>query len=178
MTKRAGITPLYICDGTLARSIGDNVRLARESLAWSITQAAERLAITETKLRAIEAGACLPSLLVLLKVLSVYDLNADEVFGWRATNDSRCTQKRALSVQKVPQVVAVAALRAREALGHSRKYVAMRLGLTKAQIRRLEQGETYPDLLLLARLIEEFDLCADALLRRPLDIDAHQEGES
>ena len=60
----------------------------------------------------------------------------------------------------------MAVQRARQALSISREHAAARLSLSKVQFKRIEQGEICPDLLLFAHLVEEFDLCADEILRQ------------
>ena len=167
MTRKSNTAVLHVCEGTLARSIGDNVRVARESLSWTLAHAAQRLALSEAQLQQVEAGKRLPGLYVFLKLLTVYELDADELLGWRATNQPLDKVTAVIPLGAVPQAVGMAVLNARCSLGLSRTHVAARLGITRDELGHIEQWDTYPDLLLLARLVEEFDLCADALLRQP-----------
>lgn len=166
MAPEQRVTALRFCDGMLARTIGDGVRFARESLCWSQKRAADRLGICETHLQQIEAGMRLPNLDVYLKLLGVYELGADELLGWRAADTSSTMRRSIITTQAVPRAVGMAVQRARQALSISREHAAARLSLSTVQFKRVEQGEICPDLLLFAHLVEEFDLCADEILRQ------------
>ena len=157
------VQPLVLCIDSIAYTIGEHTRQARVVRGLSHAEAAERLGVGTQHLQRVESAACSPGLSLFLRILAVFQLSADALLGWRAS--PAATRGRVIEHSELATILGPAVRRARQAHGIELALAAQRLGISTKRLRRLENAETRPGLMLFVHLLEEFDLSADELLR-------------
>lgn len=166
-TREEVVAALNLRCEMLARPFGEQIWAARRALGLNRTEAAEMLGISSIHLRHLEDGRGLPGFVLFLRMLETYSLSADLALGWRAS--SIPSGAPVIDPGEIAAALGPAVRRAREALGMSCLQAAQRIGISHRYLRELESSQARPGLVVFTRLLEEFDLSADAILRPETD---------